>query len=162
MQKGNLTLPFSALPASSELHRREASAVPGSASGSGAANPRAAPRRTCSLIVEHLTHQFIGSAFFRTDVLRRCDNQLHLQTFAPARTGWRWSGRRDAPLHRGNSRRQSRDILAAQATGFIFPTLHHHHQNRHPGTDSFPGRQRAGLRAQPAVGAAVNSTSISR
>jgi hypothetical protein len=48
------------------------------------------------------------------------------------------------------------DIFAAQATRFIFPALYHHHQNRHPGTDSFTGRQRAGFRTQPAVGTTVN------
>ncbi|RRE14732.1 hypothetical protein EAO24_17770 [Klebsiella pneumoniae] len=46
--KGQQRCPFQRLPASSELHRQEASAVPGSASGSGAANPRSPTTCTCS------------------------------------------------------------------------------------------------------------------
>ncbi len=34
--------------------------------------------------------------------------------------------------------------------------MHHHHQNRHTGTDGFPGRERTGFSAQPAIGTTVN------
>ena len=107
------------------------------------------------MIIEHFTHQFIGGAFLRTDVLRRRDNQLHLQTFAQLEQRGDGAG---IETRRFIEEQQTarRDILAAQAAGFIFPALDDHHQNRHPGTDRFPGGQRAGLRAQPAVGAAVN------
>ena len=106
-------------------------------------------------ILEDFTHQFIGGAFLRADIFRRCDDELHLQTL----TQFKQRGDRTSIQSRCFIEEQQaarRDIFTAQAARFIFPALYHHHQNRHTGTNRLTGRQCTRLCAQPAIGTTVN------
>ena len=107
------------------------------------------------MVLEDFTHQLVGRAFFRADVLRCRDNELHLQAFAQFKQ--RGDGASIQTCRFVEEQQTAwRNVFAAQATGFIFPALHDHHQDRHPRTDRLTGRKRAAFCAQPAVGATVN------
>ena len=101
-------------------------------------------------VLEHFTHQFIGGPFFRADVFRCRNDELHIKTLAKLKQRGNRAG---IKTRRFIQEQQAawRDVFTAQTARFIFPALYNHHQNGHPGTDRFTGRERPGFRTKPAV-----------
>ncbi len=101
------------------------------------------------VIIKHFTHQFIGRCLFRADIFRRRDNQLHLQTFARSSN--------NVAMERAS--RPRRFIEEQQTAKARYPCRagdETHLPSSAPRITridipvpiSFPGRQRAGLRAR--------------